>query len=169
VVCCYTVLTTISAIRYYQMRRSSYRSLQNFTSIIPVRMCYASNSKQAACLARIDTGRRALYNRRGSAAFEDDPTYSPALDTRRQASSRAGWRAIPCQARSVSSLPGQPIEAYIRYTRCIPLRRQKNSASSQVSRPQEADAAMDKPCPHSTLHLLVLQLPIRGSPVPLHL
>ena len=35
--------------------------------------------------------------------------------------------------------------------------------------PREADAAMDKPCHYSTHRLLIRQLPIRGSPVPLHL
>jgi hypothetical protein len=50
-----------------------------------------------------------------------------------------------------------------------------DSASSEVVEPQEADAAMDKPyldkpCLYSTIHLLVRQSPMRGSPVvPLHL
>ena len=51
---------------------------------------------------------------------------------------------------------------------------QYNSASSELSWASRTDAAMDKPwmdkpCLNSTLRLLVRQLSIRGSPVPLHL
>jgi hypothetical protein len=138
--CCHLVLTTPGAIRYYNMLESAYRTSHNLVFIEPVRIGYASSEKEASDLARVDSRRSAVYDRRGCAAHENHPADCPTLDTRGEAQSHRGWRAIPCQAGSLGSLP----------TRAL-ARRQKNSASPNRGRYIVADAAMETPWQKYTL------------------
>src|SRR5262245_58147417 len=119
------VLTTLDAIRYYKMLKLGYRTLHNLVFIEPVRIGYASSDKETSDLARSNAGGGALYNRRGSTAHEDHAANRPTLDTRREAQGRGGWRAIPCQAGSFSSLPTRALK--VCYMGPCPRRRVQKS------------------------------------------
>src|SRR5262249_49190069 len=125
------------------MPEPEYITLHNLVFIESARIGYASSEKEASDLARSNAGGGAVYDRRDSAAYEDYPADRPTLDTRGEAQGRRGWRAIPCQAGGVGSLPTRALEVHRRYTSCIPAYGHKNSVSSQVWRPQGTDAATE--------------------------